>query len=66
MQLTTSFASPSFLLAEESNHGLLGSLLDTVCSILYYQASSTIDRSFCSISNERLETITNRDIIHAL
>ncbi|KAG0361486.1 hypothetical protein BG005_008218 [Podila minutissima] len=39
MQLTTSFASPSFLLAEESNHGLLGSLLDTVCSILYYQAS---------------------------
>ncbi|KAG0034746.1 hypothetical protein BGZ81_003444 [Podila clonocystis] len=39
MQLTTSFASPSFLLAEESNHGLLGSLLDTICSILYYQAS---------------------------
>ncbi|KAF9120770.1 hypothetical protein BGW39_011109 [Mortierella sp. 14UC] len=38
LQLTTSFASPSFLLAEESNHRLLGILLDTVTSILYYQA----------------------------
>ncbi|KAG0248420.1 hypothetical protein BG011_000101, partial [Mortierella polycephala] len=38
LQLTTSFASPSFLLAEESNHELLGVLLDSVCSILYYQA----------------------------
>ncbi|KAI8347275.1 high-temperature-induced dauer-formation protein-domain-containing protein [Mortierella sp. GBAus27b] len=39
LQLTTSFASPSFLLAEESNHELLSILLDTVCTILYYQAS---------------------------
>ncbi|KAG0280223.1 hypothetical protein BGZ96_001622 [Linnemannia gamsii] len=39
LQLTTSFASPSFLLAEESNHRLLGILLDTVTSILYYQAT---------------------------
>ncbi|CAO3567977.1 unnamed protein product [Mortierella alpina] len=38
LQLTTSFASPSFLLAEESNHELLGILLDSVCSMLYYQA----------------------------
>ncbi|KAG9068266.1 hypothetical protein KI688_011861 [Linnemannia hyalina] len=38
LQLTTSFASPSFLLAEESNHRLLGILLDTVTSILFYQA----------------------------
>ncbi|KAG0272500.1 hypothetical protein BGZ95_011746 [Linnemannia exigua] len=38
LQLTTSFASPSFLLAQESNHRLLGILLDTVTSILYYQA----------------------------
>ncbi|KAI1318897.1 hypothetical protein EDD11_005531 [Mortierella claussenii] len=38
LQLTTSFASPSFLLAEESNHELLGILLDTVCNTLYYQA----------------------------
>ncbi|KAG0359998.1 hypothetical protein BGZ54_009742 [Gamsiella multidivaricata] len=38
IQLTTSFASPSFLLTEESNHELLGILLDTLCSILYYQA----------------------------
>ncbi|KAF9994292.1 hypothetical protein BGZ79_000960, partial [Entomortierella chlamydospora] len=40
LQLTTSFASASFLLAEESNHKLLGLLLDTVCSIIYYQAAS--------------------------
>ncbi|KAF9365288.1 hypothetical protein BGX34_010594 [Mortierella sp. NVP85] len=39
LQLTTSFASPSFLLAEESNHDLLSILLDTVCIILYYQVS---------------------------
>ncbi|KAF9962928.1 hypothetical protein BGZ65_007164 [Modicella reniformis] len=39
LQLTTSFASPSFLLAEESNHELLSILLDTVCTVLYYQAS---------------------------
>ncbi|KAG9319410.1 hypothetical protein KVV02_006117 [Mortierella alpina] len=38
LQLTTSFASPSFLLAEEGNHELLGILLDSVCSMLYYQA----------------------------
>ncbi|KAF9421945.1 hypothetical protein BGZ94_008699 [Podila epigama] len=36
LQLTTSFASPAFLLAEESNHELLGTLLDTICSVLYY------------------------------
>ncbi|KAF8959997.1 hypothetical protein BGZ46_001649, partial [Entomortierella lignicola] len=40
LQLTISFGSPSFLLAEKSNHKLLGLLLDTICSILYYQVSS--------------------------
>ncbi|KAF9965260.1 hypothetical protein BGZ70_005158 [Mortierella alpina] len=33
LQLTTSFASPSFLLAEECNHELLGILLDSIIHI---------------------------------
>ncbi|ORZ05293.1 high-temperature-induced dauer-formation protein-domain-containing protein, partial [Lobosporangium transversale] len=38
LQLTTSFASSSYLLAEEANHEFLGIFLDAICSILYYQA----------------------------
>jgi hypothetical protein len=40
MQLFNSMSSPSFLLANETNHGLLGSLLEAINAIVEHQYSS--------------------------
>ena len=41
MQLFTSMSTPSFLLANESNHTLLHSLLEVLNAIIEHQFSST-------------------------
>ena len=40
MQLFNSMSSPSFLLANETNHSLLRSLLDAINAIVEHQYSS--------------------------
>ncbi len=40
MQLFNSMSSPSFLLANETNHGLLRSLLEAINAIVEHQFSS--------------------------
>ncbi len=46
MQLFNSMSSPSFLLANETNHSLLRSLLDAINAIVEHQYSS---KSFAMI-----------------
>ncbi|KAG0232444.1 hypothetical protein BGW42_008162 [Actinomortierella wolfii] len=51
-QLTVSFGSPSFLLAEPSNHELLGYMLDVISNILYYQASDNPNLIYAMVQYE--------------
>lgn len=41
LQLFSSMSTPSFLLANETNHSLLASVLESINSILEHQFSST-------------------------
>ncbi|KAF9180120.1 hypothetical protein BGZ51_006434 [Haplosporangium sp. Z 767] len=67
LQLTTSFASPSFLLAEESNHELLGILLDSVCSIVYYQAPENPHLIYTLVQYEpKIQTMAKFTLQHGL
>ncbi|KAG0232792.1 hypothetical protein BGW41_001726 [Actinomortierella wolfii] len=51
-QLTVSFGSPSFLLAEPSNHELLGYMLDVINNILYYQGSDNPNLIYAMVQYE--------------
>ncbi|KAG0348842.1 hypothetical protein BG004_003989 [Podila humilis] len=60
IQLCSLFASPSFLLSDESNHVLLSSLLDAVCSILYYQAADNPNLVYTLVQHEtRIRSMAN-------
>ncbi|KAF9969717.1 hypothetical protein BGZ73_007780 [Actinomortierella ambigua] len=52
LQLTVSFGSPSFLLAEASNHELLGNMLDAINYMLYYQASENPNLIYAMVQYE--------------
>lgn len=59
LQLFVSMASPSFLLANETNHTLLSSLLEFVNAVLEHQYSSKVSiQHFCSQANLPKKTPT--------
>lgn len=45
MQLFSSTAAPSFLLANETNHTLLSSVLDSINTIIEHQFTSMLDQA---------------------
>ncbi|EPS37691.1 hypothetical protein H072_8558 [Dactylellina haptotyla CBS 200.50] len=58
VQLFTSMSSPSFLLANESNHALLHSLLEAMNSIIEHQYSSNPSFVYAILrSHKRFETL---------
>ncbi|KAF3935277.1 hypothetical protein ABW19_dt0204722 [Dactylella cylindrospora] len=58
VQLFTSMSSPSFLLANESNHALLHSLLEAMNSIIEHQYSSNPSFIYAILrSHKRFETL---------
>ncbi|KAF3912908.1 hypothetical protein AA313_de0208166 [Arthrobotrys entomopaga] len=58
VQLFTSMSSPSFLLANESNHSLLHSLLEAMNSIIEHQYSSNPSFIYAILrSHKRFETL---------
>lgn len=67
LDLFTSFSSPAFLLANESNHTLLLSLLEAICSILDHQYDS--NRRFVEVivrSHKRFEALRDFTVDGAL
>lgn len=67
LDLFTSFSSPAFLLANESNHTLLLSLLEAICSVLDHQYDS--NRRFVEVivrSHKRFEALRDFTVDGAL